>query len=142
MKRRTAVCVIGLVLSASVTTQAASITWAGDVPSPAIAAGRPLPDIFPGDAFTVGIVFDSQELTFVASHSADIEFTADPSDVTIEHVVDQSFINDSGQTWIGMQMELGFGTGAGFTRSSPSDGLEFALADLGSYFSSSHWTSL
>lgn len=55
----------------------------------------------------------------------DIEFLVTPSGGTSEYLFIESIDNNTGVLWSGYTMQLGFGTGAGFTPSTAGDFLDF-----------------
>ncbi|MCI0335204.1 MAG: PEP-CTERM sorting domain-containing protein [Planctomycetes bacterium] len=55
----------------------------------------------------------------------DLVFTVMPSASVTEYSVTEFVDNNTGLAWIGYNMYLGFGTGAGFVLSAPGDGLDF-----------------
>jgi hypothetical protein len=59
----------------------------------------------------------------------DFEFVVANSGGTTEYAMAQRMVNNSGVTWTGFRLELGFGTGAGFVRASPGTGLDFDTPD-------------
>ncbi len=67
----------------------------------------------------------------------DIEFTVFNSGGTTEYQVFESVDNNTGIDWARYKMQLGFGTGAGFTLSTPLDGLDFDAPDYDLFPSSS-----
>jgi hypothetical protein len=61
---------------------------------------------------------------------AEIEFVLDSSGGTTEYRFTQALVNNTGQTWNDYHFELGYGTGAGFVRSSLADLLDFDTPDI------------
>lgn len=59
----------------------------------------------------------------------EVEFIATNSGGTTEYRFAQSLVNNTGQTWTGMRVELGFGVGADFVVST-SDLLDFDTPDM------------
>lgn len=59
----------------------------------------------------------------------EVEFVAANSGGTTEYQITQTFINNTGETWIGFEFELGYGLGDAFTRSGAGDGLDFDTPD-------------
>src|SRR5687768_8582524 len=57
------------------------------------------------------------------------EFVVENSGASTEYRFTQTFINNTGVLWTGFLFELGFGTGATFTRSTISDELDFDTPD-------------
>jgi hypothetical protein len=55
----------------------------------------------------------------------DIQFTVLPSDGVTEYQVSEFVDNNTGLSWSGYRMQLGFGTGANFVPSPLNDGLDF-----------------
>ncbi len=55
----------------------------------------------------------------------DIVFTVIPTASVTEYAVTEFVDNNTGLPWVGYDMFLGFGTGAGFVLSAPGDGLDF-----------------
>src|SRR5215216_548315 len=55
----------------------------------------------------------------------DLVFTIDPSEGVTEYKVTEFVDNNTGVIWSAYTMQLGFGTGAGFTLSPVGDGLDF-----------------
>lgn len=55
----------------------------------------------------------------------DIEFSVTASGFTSEYLLIESIDNNTGIPWSGYTMQLGFGTGAGFTPSTAGDFLDF-----------------
>jgi hypothetical protein len=62
---------------------------------------------------------------FDSNNYIDIVFTVADSQGVTEYQVTEFVDNNTGVPWIGYQMQLGFGVGAGFTLATPADGLDF-----------------
>jgi hypothetical protein len=62
---------------------------------------------------------------FDANGFIDIEFNVAPTNGVTEYAVFEAVDNNTGLPWINYTMQLGFGTGAGFTPSPAGDGLDF-----------------
>jgi PEP-CTERM motif-containing protein len=70
------------------------------------------------------------------------EFIVSNSGGTTEYRFPQSFINNTGQAWSSFLFELGFGTGANFVRSGPSDGLDFDDPDADPFPTASQFSAV
>ena len=65
----------------------------------------------------------------------DIVFTVlDDGSGTTEYELREGIDNGTGTDWTDYHVELGFGTGAGFVRSTPGDGLDFDSPDFDSLY--------
>ncbi len=73
----------------------------------------------------------------------DMVFTVEDFGVpTTEYVFIEGVSNGTGSDWIGYQISLGFGTGAGFTQSPLGDGLDFDAPDYNSSLDFAPYTSV
>lgn len=123
-------------LSAGVIT---SLTWFSGIASVAL---EPIPILVtPGNDDAVGdspntvIVYQKD---YTAIGPVDIVFTVDellddPGAVT-EYKIIEGLQNGTGLDWSAYHMELGFGTGAGFVKSTSGDGLDFDAPTFNSTF--------
>ena len=64
-----------------------------------------------------------------------------PGATVTEYQVREIIFNDTGVTWSGHNVQLGYGTGAGFVLSTAGDGLDFDDTDLDSIFAFGPFTS-
>lgn len=71
----------------------------------------------------------------------EVEFIASNSGGTTEYRFTQNLINNTGQTWTGIRVELGFGLGADFVAST-SDQLDFDTPDMDPAPSASAFSAL
>ncbi|MEM7682448.1 MAG: choice-of-anchor F family protein [Planctomycetota bacterium] len=62
---------------------------------------------------------------YVGIGPVDIVLDVIDSGGTTEYFVTEGVQNNTGLDWSGYHVELGFGTGAGFVKSAPGDGLDF-----------------
>ncbi len=79
---------------------------------------------------------------FNAFGPAEMEFILTSSGGTTEYSFTHALVNNSGQTWTDYHFELGFGTGAGFVRSSLIDLLDFDTPDMDPSPTSTVFTAL
>lgn len=61
--------------------------------------------------------------------AAEIEFGLTSSGGTTEYLLTQNLVNNTGIPWSGFRFVLGFGTGASFVPSGPTDALDFDAPD-------------
>ena len=102
-------------------------TWSSGVAS---VAGEPVdPAVAPNnDDFGLGISPNEVVVTQKDYHAigpVDLIFDVRDSGGTTEYVIYEGVQNSSGIDWTNYHMELGFGSGAGFVKSAPGDGLDF-----------------
>jgi hypothetical protein len=64
------------------------------------------------------------------------------SGTTTEYIFTEGVNNGTGVPWTDYHIELGFGTGAGFVRSGPGDGLDFDAPDYNSPYDFSPFATL
>lgn len=95
-----------------------SIGPVGATPAPNNDNAAPSPNAIPYSIFFNGAGL--LEVEFVVANSAG----------TTEYQFNQFFVNNTGGAWTGFVFELGFGTGAGFTRLASSTSLDFDLPTL------------
>ena len=69
---------------------------------------------------------------YTAIGPVDIEFFVSDNGGATEYRFREGVNNSTGTTWTGYHIELGFGNGAGFTKSTPGDGLDFDAPDYNS----------
>jgi len=69
---------------------------------------------------------------YVAVGSVDIEFFVTDNGGVTEYRVREGVNNSTGIAWTGYHIELGFGHGTGFTKSTAGDGLDFDAPDFNS----------
>lgn len=69
---------------------------------------------------------------YTAIGPVDIEFFVRDNGGTTEYFFREGVSNSTGTTWEGYHIELGFGNGAGFTKSTAGDGLDFDAPDYDS----------
>jgi len=127
---------ISLTSNAGVIT---SFTWYSGVAS---VAGEPIPtlvlagnDDVVGDSPNTVIVYQKD---YTAIGPVDIVFTVDelldPVDGVTEYKIIEGVQNGTGLDWSAYHMELGFGVGAGFVKSTIDDGLDFDAPTFNSTF--------
>lgn len=69
---------------------------------------------------------------YTAVGVVDIVFDVIDSGGTTEYVMIEGVSNNTGVDWSGYHIELGFGEGTGFVKSTPGDGLDFDSPDFDS----------
>ena len=69
---------------------------------------------------------------YIAIAPVDIEFSVIDNGGVTEYAFVEGVNNSTGITWEGYHIELGFGTGGGFVKSAPGDGLDFDAPDFDS----------
>jgi len=101
-------------------------TWASGINS---VAGESIPPLdSPNNDDVVG---DSDNEVFILQKHyvdtgpVDLIFDVEDSGGVTEYVVIEGVDNSTGLPWTAYHLELGFGSGAGFTKSPASDGLDF-----------------
>jgi hypothetical protein len=67
---------------------------------------------------------------FDSNGSIDIVFNTALSQGVTEYLIFEAVDNNTGVPWANYTMQLGFGTGAGFTQSAAGDGLDFDFPDF------------
>lgn len=92
---------------------------AGEAVPPAVAPNN---DDVVGDSTNPIYVLQKH---YIGIGPVDLVFDVIPSGGTTEYIVIEGVQNDTGLDWDGYHIELGFGTGAGFIKSTPGDGLDF-----------------
>jgi len=83
-----------------------------------------------GDA-TDNTIFVIQK-HYVVVDVVDIVFTVANSGGVTEYLINEGVDNSTGLVWDGYHIELGFGVGSGFVKSSAGDGLDFDSPDYDS----------
>ena len=71
---------------------------------------------------------------YVGIGPVDLEFDVINSGGVTEYLVTEGVLNHTGLTWSGYRIQLGFGTGLGFVKSTPGDGLDFDAPNFNSDF--------
>jgi hypothetical protein len=123
-----AVCLSSQLQAATVT----GVTWFSGVAS---VAGESASTPSPGNDNTVG---DSPNvLSILQKHytgigPVDLVFDLVDDGGTTEYIVIEGVDNSTGLDWSSYHIELGFGSGAGFTKSIAGDGLDFDAPDFDS----------
>ncbi len=82
--------------------------------------------------------------TFSSVNYIDFEFILDDATgaAVSEFEFQETVFNSSGSDWASYNVQLGFGTGAGFTPSTAGDGLDFDAPDYNSLFSFGPFSSV
>jgi len=132
-------CAIGLTTLSLFAASGASageisgITWFSGVAS---VAGESAATPSPGNDDVAGIndnVLSILQKDYTAIGPVDIVLTVnDAGNGTTEYRVVEGLFNNTGLDWSGYHIELGFGSGAGFVKSTAGDGLDFDTPDLSS----------
>ncbi len=138
----------GALLGATIATvQAATITTVGAASFPPPSTGTigpvgatPSPNNDNATGASANVV--PYSIFFNSLGTLDVEFVATNSGGTTEYRFTQSLVNNTGQTWTDFHLELGFGVGAEFVRSSLSDLLDFDTPDIDPVATSSSFASL
>jgi hypothetical protein len=106
--------------------QITGVTWFSGVAS--VAGTVVNPPSAPNNDDVVGpspnTIFVLQK-DYIAIGPVDLEFTVIDSGGTTEYAVVEGVQNNTGLDWSGYHVELGFGVGAGFVKSTSGDGLDF-----------------
>lgn len=116
-----------------------SLTWYSGIASVAL---EPIPtlvtpgnDDVAGDSPNSVIVYQKD---YTAIGPVDIVFTVDelldPIGAVTEYIIIEGVQNGTGLDWSAYHMELGFGVGAGFVKSTSGDGLDFDAPTFNSTF--------
>ncbi len=127
-------CVLGVVAMMTLTmmishVQAGAIstfTWYSGVAS--VAGTSWAPPVAPNNDNVVGAspnaIFVTQK-DYVGIGPVDLVFDVINTGGVTEYVVTEGVQNNTGLDWSSYHIELGFGQGAGFVKSTPGDGLDF-----------------
>ena len=110
--------------------QITGVTWSSGVASVALAAWT-TPDVN-NDDFGVGAspnVLPIIQKDYFAIGPVDIIIDVIDTGGVTEYFVTEGVQNNTGVDWSGYHIELGFGSGAGFTKSTAGDGLDFDAPD-------------
>ncbi len=108
-------------------------SWFSGVAS--VAGTSVVPPVAPNNDNVVG---DSPNIFFLTQKDyraigpVDLVFDVRDTGGTTEYFIQEGVQNSTGLDWTGYHLELGFGTGAGFIRSTPGDGLDFDSPDYDS----------
>ena len=109
------------------------VTWFSGVAS--VAGTSVTPPAAPGNDNVVG---DSPnqflviQKDYTAIGPVDLVFDLIDDGGTTEYIILEGVSNSSGIDWTGYHIELGFGVGAGFVKSTAGDGLDFDAPDFDS----------
>ncbi len=131
----TSIVATSVLFAASVASagQITAINWFSGVASVAGEFIGPIPS--PGVDNIVGPspneIFVLQK-DYTAIGPVDLVFDVVDSAGTTEYAVIEGVQNNTGLTWSGYHIELGFGQGAGFVKSTSGDGLDFDAPDFDS----------
>lgn len=105
-------------------------TWSSGIASVAL---EPVPTLLTANNDDVVGNSPNQVIVYQKDYTAigpvDLIFTVIPSGGTTEYLVTEGVFNNTGIDWDGYHIELGFGSGAGFVKSIPGDGLDFDAPD-------------
>lgn len=140
--------VAGAMIGATIATvQAATITSVGATSFPPASTGTigpvgatPSPNNDNATDPSANIV--PYSIFFNSLGTLDVEFVAVNSGGTTEYRFTQFLVNNTGQTWTDFHLELGFGLGDEFVRSSLSDLLDFDTPDIDPVATSSSFATL
>lgn len=125
-----------LLLTLSVPADAGEMvgfSWFSGVAS--VAGTTVVPPVAPNNDNVVG---DSPNIFFLTQKDyraigpVDLVFDVRDTGGTTEYYIQEGVQNSTGLDWTGYHLELGFGTGAGFVKSTPGDGLDFDSPDYDS----------
>jgi hypothetical protein len=143
-KRTTTIAITtALILACGATLHAGEVigwTWSSGIAS--VAGVTILPPGAPNNDNVAGPspneLFVTQK-DYVAQGPVDIIFQVRDTGGTTEYQITEGVSNSTGVLFSTYEVQLGFGSGAGFVLSSPGDGLDFDTPDLDSPISFSPW---